>query len=236
MAILNKLKNKFDLRYAITEIILISIAILLALAIDQWWQARADRRAEVDYLSRLEGEFGQNVRTLGSWISRMEEKRSFVEALKEGELDSLLDQNAQDLWHSFNVSSLPCFPPLQTAAYTELLSTGQLGLLRHVAIRRGLVDYFTRFEAASEGASRHAPIAYNAIIFSQFSPDAAYNAAVLREAQVTDIATGLMAVRNDPGFSQAATAEANYAIACIESLRGFRAGAEELHSLLQRVD
>jgi len=236
VAILNRLRTKFDLRYAVTEIILISIAILLALAIDQWWQNKADRRAELEYLIRLEVEFGQNRQMIEFWISKMEEKRRFVLTLKEGEIDTLLDQDASSLWQAFNVSSLPCFPPLRAASYTELLSTGQLGLLRDDAIRRALVNYYATFEAASEGASRNAPLAYNAIIFKRFSPDAAYSAAVLGDAERADIAAGLTAMRNDPDLSQAATAEANYAISCIESLEQMRARAEELHSLLRRAE
>lgn len=236
MAILNKLKIKFDLRYAVTEIILIAIAILLALAIDQWWQNRADRLTEVEYLTRLEVEFNRNVQMLDFWISRMEEKRRFVDTLKEGDSDSLLDQEAAELWGSFNVSSLPCFPPLRALNYTELVSTGQLGLLRDESIRSGLVDFDAQFEAALVAANRQSPLKYNTIFLNRFSPNAAYNAAVLGKFQGAEIVAGLMAMREDPEFHQAATAEANYAIACIESLKQFRTKAEELHRLLQSAD
>jgi hypothetical protein len=234
--ILNKLNIKFDLRYAVTEIVLIAIAILLALAIDQWWQSRADRLAEIEYLTRLEQEFGQNVQMLDFWISRMEEKRRFVDTLKAGDTNLLLDQEAAELWQSFNVSSLPCFPPLQALSFKELVSTGQLSLLRDVAIRRGLVDFDGQLEAASDAANRMAPLEYNAILFNRFSPDVAYNAGVLGEFQADNIVAGLVAMRDDPSFHQAATAEANYAIACIESLKQFRTKAGELHRQLQLHD
>lgn len=232
MAILNKLKIEVDLRYAVTEIVLIAIAILLALAIDQWWKNRAERIAEIEYLTRLEAEFSQNVRIIEFWISRMEEKRKFVETLKEGDLDSLFDQDTAKLWEAFNVSSLPCFPPLQASTFTELTSTGQLGLLRDLEIRRDLADFDARLKAASAAANRSAPLEYNAIVFNRFSSDAAYSAAILGEFQAGEIAAGLMAMREDADFHNAANAEANYAIACIESLNQFRTEAEEIHRQL----
>lgn len=55
---------KFDYRYAVTEVLLITLGILLALGIDQWRDSRADRAMEADYLSRFQQDLAVDLDSL----------------------------------------------------------------------------------------------------------------------------------------------------------------------------
>ena len=57
-------KFTFDYRYAVTEVMLITLGILLALGIDQWRDSEADRAMEADYLARFQQDLATDLKSI----------------------------------------------------------------------------------------------------------------------------------------------------------------------------
>jgi hypothetical protein len=220
---------KFDYRYAVTEVLLITLGILLALGIDQWRDSKADRAMEADYLSRFQQDLAADLDSLEFWIDVMESKRGFIASLMVEDFDTLLeDQEPEEFWESFNRSSLPGMPPLSTATYDEMLSTGNLGLIRNTTIRNTLNHHYSNNEARQVGMREFAPSGYNTLFLSRFPHNVSYDAAINKQFDRARIANGLREMIQDPAFLAAANSEINFAIASIETLMQLRVSTQRI--------
>ena len=220
---------RLDYRYAVTEVLLITLGILLALGINQWRDSEADRAMEADYLSRFQQDLATDLDSLEFWIGVMESKRSFIASLMTEDFDTLLEEQEPDeFWESFNRSSLPGLPPLSTATYDEILSSGNFGLIRNTTIRNVLNRHYSINRAREIGIREFAPSGYNTLFLGRFPHDVSYKAAIQKQFDRAKILHGLQEMTRDPAFSAAANAEINFAIASIESLMQMRVGTQRV--------
>jgi hypothetical protein len=224
-----RMKFKLDYKYAVAEVLLITVGILLALGIDQWRDSEADRAMEADYVSRFQQDLAADLNSLEFWIGVMESKRSFIASLIAGDFDApLKEQEPEEFWESFNRSSLPGLPPLSTATYDEILSSGNFGLIRNTNIRNVLNRHYSNNRARAVGMRDFAPSGYNKLFLSRFPHDVAYDAAIQKQFDRAKIAHGLQEMIRDPAFSAAANAEINFAIASIETLVQLRVSTQRV--------
>jgi hypothetical protein len=224
-----RVKFKLDYKYAVAEVLLITVGILLALGIDQWRDSEADRAMEADYVSRFQQDLAADLNSLEFWIGVMESKRSFIASLIAGDFDAPLEeQEPEEFWESFNRSSLPGLPPLSTATYDEILSSGNFGLIRNTNIRNVLNRHYSNNRARVVGMRDFAPSGYNTLFLSRFPHDVAYDAAIQKQFDRAKIVHGLQEMIRDPAFSAAANAEINFAIAGIETLVQLRVSTQRV--------
>ena len=177
-----RMKFKLDYRNAVAEVLLITLGILLALGIDQWQNSKADRAMEADYISRFKQDLSADLNSLEFWIGVMESKRSFIAGLMAEDFDTLLEeQEPEEFWESFNRSSLPGLPPLSTATYDEILSSGNFGLIQSTIIRNLLSRHYSNNRARVVGMREFAPSGYNTLFLARFPHDVSYDAAIQRQ-------------------------------------------------------
>jgi hypothetical protein len=127
-------------------------------------------------------------------------------------------------------------PPLSTATYDEILSTGNLGLIRSTTIRNALNRHYSYNRARDVGIRDFAPSGYNTVFLRRFPHDVYYDPAIQRQFDLEKIAYGLQEMTRDPAFSVAANAEINFAIASIESLMSLRVATQRLIAKLDGRD
>jgi hypothetical protein len=231
------MKFRLDYKYAVAEVLLITVGILLALGIDQWRDSEADKAMEADYLSRFQQDLAADLNSLEFWIGVMESKRSFIASLMAGDFDRLLEeQEPEEFWESFNRSSLPGMPPLSTATYDEILSSGNFGLIRNTTIRNVLNRHYSNNRATAVGMRDIAPSGYNTVFLRRFPHDVSYDSAIQKQFDRAMIAHGLQQMVSDPAFSAAANAEINFAIASIESLMQLRVSTQRVIAQLDEQE
>jgi len=140
------------LRYAIGEIVLVVIGILIALAINNWNENRKAALQENLYLKRLLLETNQDLNHFAESIKSLEKgNRSIVlfsEAIKSKTIqDSLLLQRASDY---FKYGSIyPVFTSSKST-FDDLSSTGNLKIIKNIKLREALVKYYADYEQAKE--------------------------------------------------------------------------------------
>lgn len=138
------------------EAVLILLGILLALAVDTWWEERAERRTEREYLQALATE----LREMTTYVEGVE--RRAVEIQEAGRELLTVSSN----WDSEAVSSdsLAALlvslslegewsPP--TTVYEDLVNTGTVEIIRSEAVRRGLNELMASVDWVEGRQVRH---------------------------------------------------------------------------------
>ena len=133
-------------KYALGEIILVVIGILIALQINNWNENRKEANQEQLYLNRLLVENKEDIITFNTEISNLMKGvktiTTFSTALKKTDYsDSLLMQSANDY---FQYGSLyPNFSS-STSTFDDLSSTGNLKILQSSNLRDQLVKHYAK--------------------------------------------------------------------------------------------
>ncbi|WP_445749367.1 DUF6090 family protein [Polaribacter sp.] len=145
-------KNKTGkyLKYAIGEIVLVVIGILIALQINTWNQNKQDSKQEKQILSQLIKEYESNLQqinekiylrneTLNSCFKLLEYRKS---DFKEIQVDSVDN-------HLFRISIRPTFDP-ELSVSNELINSGKLYILQNEELRNYISAYSSFLSELSE--------------------------------------------------------------------------------------
>ena len=129
-------------------------SILLAFAIDAWWEARREVDLAQSYIARLQADIEfdlQAYEVTVAWAKAIDASSRYVLDVYRGADPS---RDAYDLfaYHIFRASWSPQ-GRTTSATYNDLISTGNLGLLS-VQIRNEISDYYSQKEEYIERRGR----------------------------------------------------------------------------------
>jgi len=136
---------------AASEMLLIVVGVLLALAIDAWLEDRQERKSEVRYLEGLLADVRTDVNEYTILVSELELYQRAVEIMKsvtDGHSNNFSSPN-----HILRVLRCSTFLPAPVESrgtFTDLLSTGNLALLHDGETRRAVLSYFSRIDASAQ--------------------------------------------------------------------------------------
>lgn len=140
------------LLYAIGEIILVVIGILIALQINNWNEDRKSNNQEQLYLKRLLSENKEDLVTFKNNIKDLEKGIATVEALSKAlnnitSSDSLLILAANDY---FGYGSIYPIFTSSTSTFDDLSSTGNLKDIKNTTLRDQLVKHYALHKQVEE--------------------------------------------------------------------------------------
>ena len=134
-------ENKFSkyLIYAIGEIVLVVIGILIALQINNKNELNKLKAKEQNYLINIKADLHQNTTELNKYISIRERRilsaNKVLEYFEGKPLIDLVDYNNHNInvqtWHRFHQ---------QNNTFDELINSGNLALISNDSIKKGLQD------------------------------------------------------------------------------------------------
>jgi hypothetical protein len=136
-------KNKTGkyFKYAIGEIILVVIGILIALQINTWNQNRQNRIQEQQILSQLLTEYQNNLNQLNQKIFIRNEVISSSFKLLNYKNDEMQEVVADSFnLHTSRMITRPTFDP-ELGVTTELTSSGKLYLLKNASLRNNITSF-----------------------------------------------------------------------------------------------
>ncbi|WP_228852917.1 DUF6090 family protein [Aegicerativicinus sediminis] len=136
-------ENKFGkyLTYAIGEIVLVVIGILIALQINNWNQERLNKKQEHQILSQLLKEYTSNLKQINQKIEiRKEMLNSCFRLLQyQNEKPESIDQDSLDAF-LFRITIRPTFDP-ELSVSNELINSGKLYLIENTDLRNNVSSY-----------------------------------------------------------------------------------------------
>jgi hypothetical protein len=141
-------KNKTEkyLKYAIGEIVLVVIGILIALSINNWNESRKENNLEQSYYCKLLEDIEQDIQQIQSQIGqsekRLDEANEMLSLLqmKNPPIESVLKRN-----HGAISLITYTFRP-SIAAYEDLKSSGNLKILRDSEVKRRVTEYYSMID------------------------------------------------------------------------------------------
>ena len=132
-------------KYAIGEIVLVVVGILIAISINNWNTSKSDRFSEADYLNRLTKDLVRDTINY-SWTSKwaitkqeaIENLLSYLETDNHKDLDSikLLNNIAKSKRLTF------AHPKVTTGTFDELKNTGSFKLIESTLLRSAITNYY----------------------------------------------------------------------------------------------
>ena len=227
-------KFKLDWSYAVGELVIVTLGVLIALGISQWKQDLEDRELELEYAERIKSDLREDIVRFNNFVNiDLAQKTKVLTALAQIEATpSTIDPsiiNSASLYYS----DYKALPPSQSAAYSELTSTGQLRLIQQPALRVELEDYYDFHELMS-GILTESPGPYREMFAGAMPGIAAHEWLVNRvEIPESEIMGALHSLLSHPDFRSAVNAELSYAAEMIYWLNEISRQGE---ALLQKLD
>jgi len=180
-------ENKFSkyLFYAIGEIILVVVGILLALQVNNWNQKRLELKLEEEYVERLKKDLEQDILRFRNFqTSSLSIKQDVLELLSSAiVVDDIIHNpviNSENLY----ISTYQALPETQSSTYEELKNSGSIRLIRNTDIRLMLDDYYDEHELMS-GILQKSPGAYIQILYGSLPGMSTYNSKVNKQDYTT---------------------------------------------------
>lgn len=135
-------KNKIGkyLKYAIGEIVLVVIGILIALQINVWQTDNYNRKQEHFYLEKLRHNIAQDTVYLENRLLQLENSKSVLNQSAQEVSDAKLYEFSNDSIGSFLVGVYRFTP--QTSTMDNLLATGKLELIKNQDLVDSLFVYY----------------------------------------------------------------------------------------------
>lgn len=138
-------KLNLDWRYAISELVIVATGVLIALAADGWSQGQADRALEQLYLGDLVVDLQSDTAQLSTVITLAETRADLGHAvLRAMDGDTVLTPT--ELAVALERQFYFAFPAYSRTTISDLMSTGNLRLLRDRRLKRQLSEYYQTIE------------------------------------------------------------------------------------------
>jgi len=137
--------NNIQWKRLSVEAAAIVASILLAFAIDAWWDHRSDRREEAELLISLEAEFSANLQVLLQDIEYVENyteaaRRLLAATMSDDIVGLPLESIGTDLWRTMSWRT----SNLSTTALDSAINEGQLALISNGELRAALSEWPSR--------------------------------------------------------------------------------------------
>ena len=131
------------LKYAVGEVLLIVVGILIALQIGEWNQERRDRNEETYILNRILDELEANIKEINRYSEGPKRRREAMDRLAAGFAGNPITDNVSFLNDVSRVSIFGwAVPVLGRNTFEELVNAGKLGLIRGDELRDAINGYY----------------------------------------------------------------------------------------------
>lgn len=127
-----------------TESVAIVASILLAFAIDAWWQNRAESRVEVQYLLALHDDLTASLDLLDEREESQQRQIGYLESLLRADASTVSSEDLQ-LWIRAGLFVLGTYEP-QLSSLRDLETSGQSRIIQDPPLRRTLASVSQRLE------------------------------------------------------------------------------------------
>lgn len=143
--------RKQDWSVVFIELLVVVVGLVLAFQADRWWEERADRSREQEYIARLIAEVKDDLEQIDHAIELAEVRQGFGDLLIEASRNPLVAHQQPAMFLVAVAQAAFTFSPSLTShTFEDLRSTGNMGLIRNTEIRNALHDFYGFHDAQSQ--------------------------------------------------------------------------------------
>ncbi|AZQ57842.1 hypothetical protein EJ994_03125 [Maribacter sp. MJ134] len=140
--LLSERKTGKYFKYAVGEIILVVIGILIALQINDWSQDKKNRKLEAQYYCRLLEDVNQDFTNYNNYLALLNERidgnNTLIQKLQDCSMQ--LDSIAPLILKSVKYSNRNIIAT--TDAFEDIKSSGNLNIIKDLSVKNQLADYY----------------------------------------------------------------------------------------------
>lgn len=177
------------MKYAIGEIVLVVVGILIALQINTWSKEHTDKKKEVFYLSGIREDLKQDTLALDNSIKFesmiLTTSKRILSTFNRNDSFIMNDSVIRDL----NVLMASSIPNTHTTNFEELNSTGQIGLISIDSLRNHIINYYQKQESLNESFKSNISGVFQRIVlpviqsYSLFNVESLHNSSLIKNSE-----------------------------------------------------
>lgn len=153
--LINENKTAKYLKYAVGEIVLVMVGILLALQVNTWNQNRLLRIEEKEVIKRLLIDFEADVTSVEAVIRHLEIKRTSLLRLKTVFVEGMVSDAKLFLGDILlGTHRSRTQGRVNRSTYNDLIGSGKLGIIKNPDIRTQIADYYEQIRVRDERMER----------------------------------------------------------------------------------
>ena len=133
------------LRYAVGEIVLVVVGILIALQVNNWNEGRRQRARELHYLANIRNDLTLNIAEIDRYIETRNSRTASAEAVLEYFEGKPLDDLDAFNRETIDVYTWQKFFQIDNT-FQELTNSGNLAIISNDAVKNGLLDLETLYK------------------------------------------------------------------------------------------
>src|SRR6056297_1281636 len=142
--LMEKQKMKSYVFYAIGEIFLVVIGILIALQVNNWNEYRKERNLETRYLQRLAADLEKDIESFSRSLDANESRKNRSEFLLEAIGSSeLVNKEPTYFIESIEYAGYTYDPVISDHTFEEIKSSGRLAIIQNEELRTALSTYYS---------------------------------------------------------------------------------------------
>jgi hypothetical protein len=143
--------RKQDWIVVFIELMVVIIGLVLAFQVDRWWEERADRSREREYMNRLITEVKNDIEEISHAYELAEVRQGFGDLLIEVSTNPLVAKKQPAMFLAAVAQAAFTYTPSLTShTFEDLRSTGNMGLIRNTDIRNALYSFYGFHDAQSQ--------------------------------------------------------------------------------------
>ncbi len=132
------------IRYAVGEILLVVIGILIALSINNWNETNKNEREQIIFLNNLKNDLKNDLIQLDQILKFQKEKLSTVNELKDQLLSNKDFEKIEQLFAKISMTDNDTYFP-NTGSYTTSVSSGKIASLNPSSLRIAITNLYERY-------------------------------------------------------------------------------------------
>ena len=139
-------KNKTGkyLKYAIGEIVLVVIGILIALQVNNWNEEKKSDREQLVFLNTLKEDLNNDLDQLNEILAYQQQKLANINALKDEMLGNRDFEKIQQLFVKTQTTANSTYFP-NTGSYTTAVSSGKIASLQPSGLKIAITNLYERY-------------------------------------------------------------------------------------------
>jgi len=136
-------KFKLDWSYAVGELIIVTLGVLIALGISQWQQDLEDRELELEYVERLIQDLTLDIAAVSSIMKETEARAGYGRIILAAYDSKRRVNSPTDFVRAVEFGDYFSYPSYSTTTIDDLMSTGNLRLIQNTELKEAISRYYS---------------------------------------------------------------------------------------------